>query len=387
MGPGNSAAPLWIGLAAGSVIQFRSDSLLTVWIGLVAISLFVPWSEVRRTGSLLRLGIPMVVGLGALATYNEIRYHRLFVESYGQGQGLHNPIAVGLHGLLWSWGKGLFVFNPLAVLGVVGLVLLWRSNRPLTILFLLLIVTRTLFFSKWSVWDGGWCWGPRFLPPILPLLMISAVEVLRETNRQELSGIIVRAVAMLLVVLSAAINLVSVRTPVGQWLGVLAVPSERARFGIRGLHSAAAQNNAYDFHLPDGPLWGTILLVRHRVAVEASDLWLNHDGLVGGLLVLIGALCLLAAFRGGQSSGRHSRRGCWIRAVGSAPVDGPATPNALTIAPVTVMIERSGGVHRLRKDGDRSDGHQPAFSGPPRVRTGQVRASGLRALRCGPSRC
>jgi hypothetical protein len=203
---------------------------------------------------------------------------------------------------LWSWGKGLFVFNPLALLGLVGLALLWRRNRPLAVLFLLLIVTRILFFSKWSVWDGGWCWGPRFLLPILPLLMLAAVEVLRETDRRKLSGMVVRVVAAVLAMLSAAINLLSVRTPVGQWLGVLAIPAERAQFSIQGLRSAAAQNNAYDFHLVDGPLWGTILLVRHRSAVEASDLWFHHYGYLGVVLILAGCLCLIAVLRGVRSA-------------------------------------------------------------------------------------
>jgi hypothetical protein len=36
-------APLVIGLTAAVVIQLRSDSILTAWIGLLAIPLFVPW--------------------------------------------------------------------------------------------------------------------------------------------------------------------------------------------------------------------------------------------------------------------------------------------------------------------------------------------------------
>jgi hypothetical protein len=35
-----------------------------------------------------------------------------------------------------------------------------------------LVALRVLFFARWWSWDGGVSWGPRFLVPIVPLMMI-----------------------------------------------------------------------------------------------------------------------------------------------------------------------------------------------------------------------
>jgi hypothetical protein len=45
-GQGSHWAPLWVGLAAAAAPQFRSDSLFTVWVGLLAVPLFVPWRRI-----------------------------------------------------------------------------------------------------------------------------------------------------------------------------------------------------------------------------------------------------------------------------------------------------------------------------------------------------
>ena len=304
-GQGLRLAPLWIGLAAGAAIQFRSDSLLTVWIGLLAIPLFVPWSQVCSWRTGMYLGSPMAVSLFALVFYNELRYHQLWVDSYGQGQGLHNPLLLGLHGLLYSGGKSLFLYNPLAILGVVGLVILLFRAPRVAILFLLLIVPRVLFFSKWSVWDGGWCWGPRFLLPTLPFFMVAAVEVLRVTNRQNLSGFLVRVCAVLLTMLSAFVNFLSVRVPINQWLGVLYTPADHARFGLHGFTTLAAQLQGEDFHFPTGSIWGDLTLLHHGAAVMAPYFWLTGRSYLGLFLLAVGALGVAAALLGASTGLRR----------------------------------------------------------------------------------
>ena len=29
-----------------------------------------------------------------------------------------------------------------------------------------------LLYARWQMWEGGWCWGPRFLVPLVPLLLL-----------------------------------------------------------------------------------------------------------------------------------------------------------------------------------------------------------------------
>jgi hypothetical protein len=175
LGQGSKNAALLIGLSAACAVQFRSDSLFTVWVGLLAVPLFVPWSRLWTRRTILAAGVPMALSIVALVSYNELRYHKLFVSAYGPGGGFTTPLLAGLHGDLFDPGKSIFLFNPLVILGLFGLGFLFFRERPTAVLFLLLIVPRTLFFSKWSSWGGGWCWGPRFLYPTVPLLILAAV--------------------------------------------------------------------------------------------------------------------------------------------------------------------------------------------------------------------
>lgn len=297
-GQGASLAPLWVGVGAGAAIQFRPDSLFTVWIGLLALPLFVGWRQILRwRASSLLIG-PIVLSAIGLASYNQLRYHKLFVRSYGVGTSFHNPILVGLHGLLFSSGKGLFLFNPLALLGVVGLAILFKKNTPVAILFTLLIVPRLIFFSVWTGWSGGWCWGPRYLLPTLPLLMISAVEVLRTADRTPYR-MIVRYVAVVLAVVSLVLNFLSLAIQEQAWQEVLATASLRRRMGIGDLSTAVAQVNAFNFHLATSPIWGDILLL-HRGMVTmppyhwSAPYWWNHGQTVIGLVLMLAGLGCLA---------------------------------------------------------------------------------------------
>ncbi len=302
---GHQWAPMWIGLAAAVALQFRSDSLFTVWIMLAAAPLFVPWAALRSPRSLALAGGPMAVSIGLLVWYNEIRYGKAFVSSYGPGGGFSTPLAHGLRGLLLSPGKGLFVFNPMTLLGVVGLVLLVVApelrDRPLAVVATLAVVPRILFFAKWGVWDAGAVWGPRFLLPSVAVLSLTIVPVLRATEGRRPVGVVVRAGAVLLALWGAFVNVLSVRLPLGEWLGIVADPASRARLGIHGLDSAAAQANAIDFSLRYSPISGYLTILDHGIGIASADLWSNGHGSVGWALLALGGALLVAAAVGSRS--------------------------------------------------------------------------------------
>lgn len=296
-GQGWRFAPLWLGLASAAAIQFRSDSIITVWIGLLALPLFVPWSQLWNRRALLFAGIPMVLSVAFLLWYNDLRFHKFVVSAYGQGGGFTTPLLGGLHGFLLDPGKSIFLFNPLLILGAVGVVALFFRNRPVAALFVLLIVPRLLFFSKWSSWGGGWCWGPRFLLPAVPLLVLAAVELLRVFDRRSVAGIFVRATALVLAIVSLGINYLSVRVPYEQWLGVLATPSTLARIGMPSLSVGAQATDYYD-RFSTGPIWGDVILLRHHLAIMSPDWWVHgHSAAVGIALLVFGLGCLGYATR------------------------------------------------------------------------------------------
>jgi hypothetical protein len=117
----------------------------------------------------------LVIGLGLLY-FNFVRYGSLTETGYTQEILFRKPW-VGAFGLLFSPGRGLFIYAPLMLLLIFGLRPAWRRlPRPYFWLIVSICVCYWLFYGSWFAWGGTWGWGPRFLLPILPLLMVFVAE-------------------------------------------------------------------------------------------------------------------------------------------------------------------------------------------------------------------
>jgi hypothetical protein len=53
---------------------------------------------------------------------------------------------------------------------------MFRTRRREAILFALILLVELLFFAVYEYWTGGWNWGPRYILPVLPLLVLTAGE-------------------------------------------------------------------------------------------------------------------------------------------------------------------------------------------------------------------
>jgi len=91
-----------------------------------------------------------------------------------------------MYALLLSPYRGLLFYNPIVLLAVAGLVgAPWMQPRRRAPVFAAAAGTLIylVFFSFWSMWWGGYNWGPRFLAPILPLWAIAAGATVTEALR------------------------------------------------------------------------------------------------------------------------------------------------------------------------------------------------------------
>jgi hypothetical protein len=121
--------------------------------------------------------IPIGIAGGLIGAWNWIRFGSPLITSYAAwqpGTGFGTPIIAGVYGLWLSAGKGLLIYNPIGWLGLIGLIPLWRRDRSLAMLIGLLLLIPTIFFARYDLWTGGWNWGPRYLLPMVPLLVITA---------------------------------------------------------------------------------------------------------------------------------------------------------------------------------------------------------------------
>jgi len=118
----------------------------------------------------IRFAIPLVVCVLFLAWLNWIRFGSIGESGYNPQMFTH-PLWSGLYGLLLSPTKGLVFYAPLVLLAPAGLWLMSKKYKAEAATILLLCISYLIINAKFFQWAGGWCWGPRYLAPVLPLLM------------------------------------------------------------------------------------------------------------------------------------------------------------------------------------------------------------------------
>jgi hypothetical protein len=148
--------------------------------------------------------------------YNLWLYHSVlppYFSPHKVGASVH--LLEGLAGNLISPSRGLFVFCPVLVFSVWGMVLSLKGRRGhLLELFLIgVVVSHWLVISSFPDWHGGHSFGPRYLTDMMPYLIYFLIPVLvwfsetRSARRSWLLSLFMLfAVVSLLINLSGAVN-------------------------------------------------------------------------------------------------------------------------------------------------------------------------------------
>lgn len=132
---------------------------------------------------LLILGITLISAL----VLNYIRFGSLSEFGYGSSYGTFqiNTDWTGLLGLLLSPGKGLVFYFPIVVLLPLALNFSFRRNLGLSFVTVYILSAAWLYFgtleigNQSRIWSGAIAWGPRYLIPALPLIVIVLGELLK----------------------------------------------------------------------------------------------------------------------------------------------------------------------------------------------------------------
>lgn len=119
------------------------------------------------------------MGVALTAAVNQAR-RGVFLDFGPAPAGFVGSIHWGLIAELWSPGRGLFWYLPLTGVALVATLVLWRRrNRAVLAVLGLPIVAYVMIYAKWLSL-GAWSWGPRYLAPIAPLVVILAATLLRK---------------------------------------------------------------------------------------------------------------------------------------------------------------------------------------------------------------
>jgi hypothetical protein len=90
------------------------------------------------------------------------------------------PFWDGLTGILFSPGRGLFVYSAWVLFAFVGLGLAWqRGGEPLARWLGAGVVATLLLYANYRDWWGGWSYGPRLLADLSPALAFLLLPMLQ----------------------------------------------------------------------------------------------------------------------------------------------------------------------------------------------------------------
>lgn len=202
------------GLIAGLGMGLASTAGLAMWIILPVYALYLlPLADIRTGGlrSVIRRAFPQIVAFGAGVglfvlleiLYNVSRFGGPLATGHTETSGLAFSLSnfvMGSIGQLISLPRGVVWYAPVVLIVPAGAALLWRSRRDVVLLISGQAVLIFLLYSSWYDWGGGLAWGPRFLVPLMPLLMLLAVplyERLMTGDRQLAAKLAVGAVVIL----------------------------------------------------------------------------------------------------------------------------------------------------------------------------------------------
>lgn len=140
-----------------------------------------PQAEMRVAGGRQsRIGgwaVALVLAVAILAAGGLVLQSRWAdIGPYLRGGGLFSGdlsyVPLAFYGLTLSPGKGLLIFAPPVLAGLAGFYLLYRQRRAEALLLAALAASFLVIYSFNTSWHGGATWGPRYLLPVLPFLVI-----------------------------------------------------------------------------------------------------------------------------------------------------------------------------------------------------------------------
>jgi hypothetical protein len=170
-------------------------------------------STKQKVGALLAFGMPiLVVGFGGIALYNFLRFGDPLNLGYSGGTTFTTPLLTGLFGLLLSPGKGLAWFAPVLLLLPWTFTPFWKEHRKEAGCVAGIVVLNLLLYGLYTAWGGDGSWGPRYLSPLLPILLLPVVLYLAR------AGPALRRFALVLVVAGVGVQIGGTAVYAGSYL-------------------------------------------------------------------------------------------------------------------------------------------------------------------------
>ncbi len=190
-------------------------------------------------------GIPMA---SILFFYNHVVYGSILSFGYSENRGgMLSTENFNLFQLLFSDVRGLFVWSPLLILSIIGLILGLRKFKALFVSSILSVILLAALYTFWPNWWGGDSLGQRFFLVLSPIFILGIARFIQVVAGLQSKPIRILIYSLILV-LTAYSTLVQVLyrvTPVKELhtdaisLDSISIPSEErfTPFDILNYHS------------------------------------------------------------------------------------------------------------------------------------------------------
>ena len=232
----SSSSLIFCGFSLGISVLVRYDSFIIVGIILVFLigTILKNKSKLKNLTCLL---IPLFFCAIIFMGINYIQFGTFLEYSFktesGYGLGPTSPIHVGVFGLLFSPGAGLFIFSPILFTIFVSFFDFYKKDKSSFLIFSAYLVSMLVFFGNLETWHGFVSWGPRYLLPVIPFLLIPLAASIEKRN-----SIGFRFLVVVLGAIGAFFSLIWLiqDVPWFTW-GVMGGDSGLYSLGMAGIHS------------------------------------------------------------------------------------------------------------------------------------------------------
>ena len=183
----NSNNPNWrvrliAGSMAGMLILVRVSGLILV----PALTGYLVWQAFRAESARSQKSralaaarnsapflIPVLVAVLITMAVNHAKWGQYTLSgSYLAFNTFTNSWLVSFYGYLFSPGQSIFIFSPILLLAPIYFRPFARRYPAEAAAILGLAVSYALFYGRSIAWHGQWCFGPRYLMAMIPLLLL-----------------------------------------------------------------------------------------------------------------------------------------------------------------------------------------------------------------------
>src|SRR5258708_6071080 len=189
-------------------LNFRFMALLSL-IPFILISAFHLYYNSSNFGSILRVS-------GSLTGYKTIIERNLdttnpeAIRQIDILQSQKNPVSFfseqkfifGIYTLLFSPDRGLFLYSPIFILAIFGIILAIKNLNPEISTLIATVGTIFFLYGSWGDPWGGWAFGPRYLIPALSILVIFIALLLTKVD-----NLLLKFIVLMLFEISSAVSI------------------------------------------------------------------------------------------------------------------------------------------------------------------------------------